>query len=404
MTAEQTPRRLTAAQWTAARRRWERDPRPGFEWLAAELAAAHGVAVSRQAVSGRAGREGWVKRPKAKAGTAMHTTRAAAPPPAGAPGPDAAATPAPATAPVRRKRAQFKSDAGAGEGQGEVVELGDDDAGLPPLTAAEERFAALVAEGRSKSAAYRVAFPISTRWQSQAVHSKAWALASRAEVAERITELMRGAARANEAGIAEVLREYLKRLYADPRELTEVRVGACRYCWGKGHRWQFTDGEMALKRAEHAERVQRALENDRPAPAEFDEGGGGGFNVAADPNPKCPSCGGAGQANVVLHDSRTYSEGALALFEGVKQTKDGIEVKMASRTDALEKLARFAGFFEADNAQQRGASTPVDPAELDAMYDRAMTQWQAQKEHALGRLERLRAKGVKVDGTDPQVH
>ena len=285
-----------------------------------------------------------------------------------------------------------------------MVELGDDDAGFPALTPAEERFAALVAEGRSKSAAYRVAFPVSTRWRSQAVHSRAWALASRAEVAERITELMRGAARANETGIAEVLRQYLQRLYADPRELTEVRVGACRYCWGKGHRWQFTDGELDRKRADHAERVQRALENDRPAPADFDEGGGGGFDVAVDPNPKCPSCGGAGQANVVLHDSRTYSEGALALFEGVKQTKDGIEVKMASRTDALEKLARFAGFFEADNAQQRGGTAPVDPAELDAMYDRAMVQWRAQEAEAKKRLERLRAKGLLGDGSDPQVH
>lgn len=264
------------------------------------------------------------------------------------------------------------------------------------LTAAQDEFARLVAQGQTRSAAFRRAFPRACAWKQSTVHARASELAAHGLIAARIDELQRAAARANEAGVADVLRQYLQRLHADPRDVVEVRVSPCRYCWGKGHLWQHTDGELARARARHAERAQKAQDNDKPAPPAFDEEGGGGFDARRPPNDKCPSCAGAGHPRVVLHDSRGYGEGALALFEGVKETKEGLEVKLASRDDALEKVARFVGFFEVDNAQQAGAP-PVDTAALDAMYDVAMAQWQEQKAHALGRLDRLRAAGVKID-------
>lgn len=55
-------RRLTADEWAAARRRWEGAQADGFDWLAAEIMAAFtGVEVTRQGVSVRAKRDGWVK-------------------------------------------------------------------------------------------------------------------------------------------------------------------------------------------------------------------------------------------------------------------------------------------------------------------------------------------------------
>lgn len=284
-------------------------------------------------------------------------------------------------------------------------EVVDDDPEINDLprqcTPQEEQFAALVAKGRSKASALLEVYPKAHGWKRTAVFVEGWRWAARPHVAQRISELMRLAAEANEAGVAEVLRQYLQRLYADPRELTEVRVGPCRHCWGKGHRYQYTDGELADKRADHVARVARAVEDGKPPPPDFDERGGGGYNLAGPINPDCPTCAGAGHHQVVLHDSRTYSEGALALFDGVKETKEGIEVKLASRTDALEKIARFVGFFEADNAQRGGEGDKVvNVAELDAMYDRAMAQWQAQREQVAGRMERLRAKGLLSDGRD----
>jgi hypothetical protein len=52
---------LTRGQWEAARHRWEHHDRPGFDWLAKEMAAAFGLHVIRQTVSVRATREGWEK-------------------------------------------------------------------------------------------------------------------------------------------------------------------------------------------------------------------------------------------------------------------------------------------------------------------------------------------------------
>lgn len=54
-------RRLSAEEWALARKRWEGDPRPGFDWLAKEMAAAFGLHVIRQTVSVRATREVWEK-------------------------------------------------------------------------------------------------------------------------------------------------------------------------------------------------------------------------------------------------------------------------------------------------------------------------------------------------------
>lgn len=51
--------RLTEAQWRDVRETWECDPREGYDWLANEL---DGV-ISRQAISKKANKEGWVKRP-----------------------------------------------------------------------------------------------------------------------------------------------------------------------------------------------------------------------------------------------------------------------------------------------------------------------------------------------------
>ena len=53
--------RLTPEQWAATRRRWEGCDLPGFDWLAREVTAAFGVAVSRQAIAKAAGKNQWAK-------------------------------------------------------------------------------------------------------------------------------------------------------------------------------------------------------------------------------------------------------------------------------------------------------------------------------------------------------
>ncbi|MBK1688893.1 terminase small subunit [Rubrivivax gelatinosus] len=268
-------------------------------------------------------------------------------------------------------------------------------AGVPTeelLRPREEAFATLLAKGRNQTEAYLEAFPRSRTWQRKTVWSRAHRLASEAHVRERVLHLMAVAAKANEVDVALVLREYLARLRADPRELTEVRVSACRYCWGAGHRRQFTDGELEDARARHAELRTACIAASKDAPGPFDERGGGGYSRSLTPNADCPSCGGDGEARVRLRDSSTYSVGALALFDGVKETKDGIEVKLADRDHALMQVARHVGFFEADNS--RDVHLAVDLAELDAIYDDAMRRSREAGERARARGQTIAAEAA----------
>ena len=131
---------------------------------------------------------------------------------------------------------------------------------------------------------------------------------------------------------------------ADPRELVQVKVGCCRHCYGEGHKYQRTVGEMNRDRERWAEKGN--------APSDFDVKGGIGFNPLLHPSPTCPECGGDGQSRVVLCDTRSLSPAAISLYAGAKQTKEGIEVKMHDKGAAMEKLFKHLGLYERDNQQK----------------------------------------------------
>lgn len=140
------------------------------------------------------------------------------------------------------------------------------------------------------------------------------------------------------------LREAWNIATADTRELVELKTGCCRCCYGEGHKWQRTVGEMNRDREKWVEKGNN--------PAEFDEQGGIGFNPLRAPHPECPECGGDGHARVVLKDTRNLSEKGAALYAGAKQTQFGIEVKMQDKSAALEKVFKHLGLYEKDNQQR----------------------------------------------------
>jgi phage terminase small subunit len=133
---------------------------------------------------------------------------------------------------------------------------------------------------------------------------------------------------------------------ADPREIVEHRRCCCRYCWGAGNRYQRTAGEMERDRAAHAQRVEEAKRNPKLSkPGSFDQKGGIGFNPKRDPNADCPECFGDGVGETFVHDTRKLSRTAARLYAGMKQTKEGLEVKMHSQDDALVNVGRHLGLF-----------------------------------------------------------
>lgn len=138
---------------------------------------------------------------------------------------------------------------------------------------------------------------------------------------------------------------------ADVRELVEHHVGCCRFCHGKDNRYQRTAHEFERDEAQNAKFNEDAIKKGEPV-KEFDPQGGIGFDKRAVPNPDCPECFGEGIGRTVFKDTRNLSPGAAALFAGVKETKDGLEVKVHSKNDALEKVFKHLGLYEKDNKQK----------------------------------------------------
>lgn len=131
---------------------------------------------------------------------------------------------------------------------------------------------------------------------------------------------------------------------ANPNELIEYRRTCCRHCYGAGHGYQRTVGELDRDRKHHEAAARKRKRND-PDPGEFDEAGGDGFDSRKPPHPSCPECFGEGRGEVFAKDTRHLSPSALALYAGVKVTKEGLEVKMHDQAAAVANVAKHLGMF-----------------------------------------------------------
>ena len=133
-----------------------------------------------------------------------------------------------------------------------------------------------------------------------------------------------------------VLARYWMIATANPNDLVQFRRVNCRFCYGDDHAYQWKDDEEFLRA------VRLAKANDDPMPT--DEGGYG-FAPNLHPHPKCPSCHGEGYGESFAQDTRHLSPQAQALYAGVKQTKEGLEIKMHDQLAALTNVARHLGMF-----------------------------------------------------------
>lgn len=163
---------------------------------------------------------------------------------------------------------------------------------------------------------------------------------------------------------------------ADPRELVEYAVSCCRQCHGKDHAHQWVDQaefERAVEAAyaEHERKASRLKEGDRQPQLHLpSDHGGFGFDPRLKPHADCPACLGAGVGRAIIKDTRTFGRGALALYAGIKETKDGFEVKMHSKLDAMEKVFRHLGMYDLDKPPAANVSVTVGKAAgAEAMKD-----------------------------------
>jgi hypothetical protein len=233
-----------------------------------------------------------------------------------------------------------------------------------PLTPKQEHYCQLAAFN-SFSDAYRTAYDVSP-W---AVISPAIAALNKdVRITLRIREIQNEAAKPLGVDREWLLRWWHARMTYDASEITAWAVGCCRHCHGFGFGYQWTP-------AEFLERLKAAELERLPLP---DVAGGLDYDSRKGPRDDCPECHGRGVGRDNFADTSKLSASARAAFDGIKRTKDGIEIKMADRDYAAVQFAKLAGLDvqqvkllvdDLPDAEQL-AELARDPAAISAAYKR----------------------------------
>ncbi|MGE4244291.1 terminase small subunit [Ramlibacter sp.] len=211
------------------------------------------------------------------------------------------------------------------------------------ISTLDKRFCAeYVRNGGNGTQAYLAARPEVSEGSARTMAAR---LLAKVHVKQEIATLAEKVSQRAEITAAKVVQTAWDMMTADAREFCELHVGCCRNCWGRGFRWQRTDGELADARAAHQAKRLELSGKALAKLGQFDEQGGGGFDARREPNEQCPTCGGAGNPRTVFKDTRKLSPGAAQLFAGVKETDKGLEVKTHSKDAAVDKLMRHFGLY-----------------------------------------------------------
>lgn len=165
------------------------------------------------------------------------------------------------------------------------------------------------------------------------------------EVRERINQLIDARAAKVEYSATEAIRRLVDIVTADASKLTRHHIGACRYCWGDGHAFQWTTPR------EYAEAMRKAAEKQDEIP---ENDGGFGYNRRIEPNDECPECNGLGISYTTFVDTDKITGPERVLFEGVKETREGVQFILADKSKAFERLADHLGIYNKE--AEKGAA------------------------------------------------
>lgn len=164
----------------------------------------------------------------------------------------------------------------------------------------------------------------------------------------------------NALTVSDLLEELQLVVKADPRDLMEYYRGSCRYCHGVGHQYHRTPAEFARDLEEYLKTPEGGRD---PAGLRFPVLGGVGFRKRAHPHPDCPECEGEGVGYSFVKDTRYLPRAAARLFAGIKETKDGLEIK-TRKVDKLVELAmkQLGMLAEKAEGSAEGDGEPVPVA------------------------------------------
>ncbi|HHT3211813.1 TPA: terminase small subunit, partial [Enterobacter hormaechei] len=129
----------------------------------------------------------------------------------------------------------------------------------------------------------------------------------------------------------------------DANQLSQYRRGACRYCWGFGHQYQWRD------MVEFEEKRLEALERKSREPVDV---GGYGYDHTREANPGCPRCNGDGIGQPYFPDTRKLPATSRLAYSGVKVGKNGVEITAISRERMFEAVMKRLGLADSEFAQR----------------------------------------------------
>ncbi|MEG6183065.1 terminase small subunit [Enterobacter sichuanensis] len=232
-------------------------------------------------------------------------------------------------------------------------ELVDDDG----LTAQQRLF---VAEYLKDNNATRAA--IRAGYSKKTAREQSSRLLSNVKVAQAITRQQKASIARTLGSADEVLAQMWQLATFDANQLSQYRRGACRYCWGFGHQYQWRD------MMEFEEKRLEATERDKREPVDV---GGYGYDHNREPNPECPRCNGDGtqasgeqkSSTSVLgicvsnvSEAYTLALGWCAKYLGIK----GDSTSYTINQEFIAKIAESGMVTAIVNAWQSGALRDSD--------------------------------------------
>ena len=162
-------------------------------------------------------------------------------------------------------------------------------------------------------------------------------------VAQAIAQQQKASIARTLADADEVLAQMWQLATFDANQLSQYRRGACRYCWGFGHHYQWRDV------VEFEERLAEALAKKGKEP---NDSAGYGYDHNREPNPACPRCNGDGIGRPHFPDSRFLPPTAALAYSGVKVGKNGVEITSISREKMFEAVMKRLGLADSEFAQR----------------------------------------------------
>ncbi|HHK9531642.1 TPA: terminase small subunit [Enterobacter hormaechei] len=168
-------------------------------------------------------------------------------------------------------------------------------------------------------------------------------LLGKTRVAQAIAQQQKASIERTLGSADEVLAQMWQLATFDANQLSQYRRGACRYCWGFGHHYQWRDI------VEFEERRLEATDRDKPEPVDV---GGYGYDHNREPNPECPRCNGDGIGQPYFPDTRKLPAASRLAYSGVKVGKNGVEITAISRERMFEAVMKRLGLADSEFAQR----------------------------------------------------